>query len=470
MKNHEEIKHELNKVGPGFCLAKWTQVTIHLQMGQTHSCHHPNTHAISLSETKRNPSALHNTKYKKEMRKQMLEGKRPKECDYCWNVEDTSDRFSDRVYKSQEPWSQPFLEEIKTSDWRNDYNPRYVEVAFSNVCNFKCSYCGPSFSSLWVQEAQKYGPYPTDDNFNDISWLEKTNRMPFKANEENPYLESFWKWWPDLYRDLHTFRMTGGEPLLSPDFWKILDYIINEENPNTKLKLGINSNLGVSDVLIDRLIEKIKIIEERNLVSELILYTSCDTAGTHAEYIRHGLNYDRWTGNIDKILTHCKKTSIVNMSTFNALSIPRYKELLAFIYDMKKKHNSPDRYWCPAIFIDSSYLRHPALNSVKILPIEWKEKVIEAADFAESLRTIKDWEGDEWFPWYMGFTDIEIDKLRRIADWMADEDPDGVKDRHRRNFYNFFTEHDRRRGTDFKSTFPVFAEFYDNCGKIKQHE
>jgi hypothetical protein len=31
----------------------------------------------------------------------MLEGQRPDECDYCWNVEDNSDRFSDRVFKSQ---------------------------------------------------------------------------------------------------------------------------------------------------------------------------------------------------------------------------------------------------------------------------------------------------------------------------------------------------------------------------------
>ena len=27
-------------------------------------------------------------------------------------------------------------------------------------------------------------------------------------------LKEFWRWWPDLYRDLHTFRITGGEPML----------------------------------------------------------------------------------------------------------------------------------------------------------------------------------------------------------------------------------------------------------------
>ena len=104
------FKKTLNKTGCGFCLAKWTQVTIHLQTGETHSCHHPTPHKIPLTELKRNPSALHNTKFKKQKRKEMLEGKRPKECDYCWNVEDNSNEFSDRIYKSNEPWSKPYLE------------------------------------------------------------------------------------------------------------------------------------------------------------------------------------------------------------------------------------------------------------------------------------------------------------------------------------------------------------------------
>ena len=111
-------KRKLDKVGCGFCLAKWTQVTVHLQNGHTHSCHHPKTHKIPLEELKRNPSALHNTIFKKKRRKEMLQGGRPKECDYCWNIEDNSDRFSDRVFKSQESWSLPHYDEIKNTDWR----------------------------------------------------------------------------------------------------------------------------------------------------------------------------------------------------------------------------------------------------------------------------------------------------------------------------------------------------------------
>jgi len=107
--DRDKIREELNSTGCGFCLAKWTQVTVHLQLGRTHSCHHPDTHSIPLVELARNPSALHNTKFKKEKRKEMLEGKRPSECQYCWNVEDNSTQYSDRIFKSSEPWSLPHM-------------------------------------------------------------------------------------------------------------------------------------------------------------------------------------------------------------------------------------------------------------------------------------------------------------------------------------------------------------------------
>jgi hypothetical protein len=230
-------KKELDAQGCGFCLAKWTQVTIHLQMGHTHSCHHPTTHKINESEIKRNPSALHNTRFKKRIRKEMLEVGRPEECHYCWDVEDASPQFSDRVFKSAESWSLPHMQEIKDLGWRGDYNPKYVEVAFSNACNFKCSYCGPSFSSAWMQEIKAEGAYPTLGKFNDLDGLIAEGKVPILHTEENPYVEAFWKWWPDLYRDLHTFRITGGEPLMSKDTWGVLDYIINEPNPNKKLRL-----------------------------------------------------------------------------------------------------------------------------------------------------------------------------------------------------------------------------------------
>ena len=51
---YTEMEEKLNEIGPGMCLAKWTQVTLQLQTGHNHSCHHPRTHKINLNEIKRN--------------------------------------------------------------------------------------------------------------------------------------------------------------------------------------------------------------------------------------------------------------------------------------------------------------------------------------------------------------------------------------------------------------------------------
>ena len=83
-----------------------------------------------------------------------------------------------------------------------------------------------------------------------------------------------------MYRDLHTFRITGGEPLMSKDTWRVLDYIIEEKNPNRNLgDYFINSNLGIPDNLVDRFIDKINKICDEDRVREFIIFTSCDSWG-----------------------------------------------------------------------------------------------------------------------------------------------------------------------------------------------
>lgn len=460
-----DVKSQLDSVGCGFCLAKWTQVTMHLQIGHTHSCHHPGTHPIPQREIKRNPSALHNTRFKKLRRKEMLEGKRPVECDYCWNVEDNSNEFSDRTFKSAEPWSLKHIQEIKDQSWKKDFNPRYVEVSFSNACNFKCSYCSPQFSTKWMEEIEEHGAYPTTDGFNGIDYLIQEDKMPIPIKDHNPYVEAFWKWWPDLYHDLHTFRITGGEPLMSKDTWKVLDYIIETDNPNKNLSLAINSNLGVPDVLIDRFIEKVNRITEEGKVKDFVIFTSCDAHGERAEYIRNGLVYNKFMDNVDKVLEKCPRINITFMVTYNALSVPNYDEMLYDVYDLKVKHKGTDRYWPGAILVDTSYLRHPQHQAVKTLMndknFDWSQNVWKQAETMYYLQA----------PYFAkqeaGYGDLEIIKMKRIYDWMISDEESNIKNMRMFNFYNYFRSHDERRGTDFCKTFPELADFYNQCKEIK---
>ena len=453
----QEVKTKLDGVGCGFCLAKWTQVTMHLGMGMTHSCHHPSPHKIPLKEVERNPSALHNTSYKKQKRREMLEGKKPEECNYCWKVEESSNSFSDRVFKSSEPWSLDQFDKIKDSHWRENFNPRYVEVSFSNTCNFKCAYCGPQYSSKWVEEIEKHGAYPTSYNFNDISNIQARGEMPYKHSELNPYVEAFWKWWPDLYKDLHTFRITGGEPLLSKDTFKVLEYIQDHHHKNPNLSLSINSNLGVPDNLIDRFIEIAKDLCENDKVRELTIFTSVEAKGAQAEYTRYGLEYDKFWSNVDKILTALPKVTINIMATFNALSVFSYDELIDKTFEMKKKHANGQRYWVSALQLDTSYLRWPTHLSVKILEPEHKTLILKSAEKA-LYYGIKEFTKDNY-----GFSNVEIQKIKRIYDYAISEDDFDVE-RNRKDFVIFVDELDKRRGTNFLKTFPELNEFY---AKIK---
>jgi hypothetical protein len=457
----EKTKEKLDKVGKGFCLAKWTQVTLQLQTGHNHSCHHPVTHKISELEVAQNPSALHNTNYKKNRRREMMEGLRPKECDYCWNIEDNSNEFSDRIYKSTEPWSMQHFDEVLKTKGEKDINPKYVEVSFSNVCNFKCSYCGPAFSSQWMDEIQQHGSYPTSTNFNNLDYLKSTDQMPIPHNKKNPYVDAFWKWWPDLYKDLHTFRITGGEPLLAKDTFDVLDFINSEPNPNRKLNLSINTNFNAPEKIFNEFREKITKLMDEERVNEFILFTSCDAHGEQANYIRHGFNYDLFMERINILLTENPKLTIIIMSTYNALSVPSYKGLIKDVYELKKKYHSAQRYYGSSVILDSSYLRWPPHQSVKILDKEWIDEVNSQAqlmDFYEQVRV-----GEDGY----GFTDIEITKVKRIAEWMKNHDDDSTFLKNRKDFFIFVRHHDMRRGTNFLEVFPEFDELYKKCRKGK---
>ena len=265
-----DMRDRLNAVSPSMCLAKWLQVSLHLPQGMTQSCYHPPTHSVPLEELAVNPGALHNTKFKIHERKQMLEGKRPEGCSYCWKIEDAEgDHLSDRHYRSSEWWSAPDFETVTGNppDW--DVKPRYVEVNFNQACNFKCMYCSPHLSTSWQEEIERWGGYKLKGlEHNNIAALEQRKMMPLKvASKENPYVQAFWQWWPEVYSNLRVFRMTGGEPLMDANTFKVLDYVY--EHPHKNLELSITSNMCPPDQkLFDKFLEKVKRLDSVDYSTE----------------------------------------------------------------------------------------------------------------------------------------------------------------------------------------------------------
>lgn len=433
---YRNVKERLDKHGTGLCLAKWTQATLHLATGRVHMCHHPVSQKVPLTEIEQTPKALFNNLHLKEQRRQMLTGVRPTECNYCWRIEDANGNdevWSDRIFKSGAPWSSSRIDDIKQAGYINDINPSYLEISFSNACNFKCSYCSPNISSQWMEEIERYGSYPTSNNFNNIQWFRQNDQLPIPNNQDNPYVDAFWKYWPELYPKLHTFRITGGEPLMNKNTFKVLDYII--DNPRKELELAVNSNLCVTPQLFDQFIEKAQKVSES--VKSLTIYTSAEAKGKRAEYVRYGMDYNLWLDNCHILLEKVPNTKLTIMSTFNALSVTSFKD---FLNDMLSLD----------MILDIPYLRYPHFLSAGILDDSFLEIMKQSTDFMKK---------------HDHFTDSSIHGLERITQMFSSELGQDYSQQ-RQDFIIFIKEYDRRRGTNFLSVFPEMEKFYRDCERL----
>jgi organic radical activating enzyme len=449
MNNLENIKKFIpimNEISPTFCLAKWHHTTIYLQTGETHSCYHPRPHKISLNEIAIDPSALHNTEQKKHERLEMLNGGKPSGCQYCWNIEAMGEDYvSDRKERNSTIYRPERFEQIKNGAWDQNINPEYIEISFGNECNFKCGYCHPKHSSAYHKEIKMHGPYTTVKNHrNDIDWF------TVYEEETNPYVDAWWRWWPEVSKTLNIFRITGGEPLLQQSTWRLLEDL--DKNPLPNLELNINSNFGVKPILVDRLVERVNKLLAEKKIKRFKMFTSMDTWGPRAEYIRTGLDLELWERNLKKYLADTD-LSITFMVTFNILTVTNFQALLEKILEWRKEYPFNRDY---RVKFDTPYLKEPLQYDMNILP---KEEFMPY--MRNHLEFIKDNVDNNN---HNKFTSLEYEKFRRVVDYMetTQYSTDKIKEG-RKDFYNWFTEYDLRRGTDFVNTFPEMVNFYNSC-------
>ena len=487
-------ENQLKNISPTMCYAKWAQVSMHLTNGMTQSCYHPPTHAIDVKALQKNPSALHNTEEKKSDRKMMLKGQRPSGCEYCWKIEDVGGR-SDRIYRSGEYWAQNSRYDIFEAMDTGNIDPRYVEVNFNQACNFKCMYCSPHLSTAWEDEVTKFGAYKIYNadqqiiEHNNVEALRNSRLMPLSVKQnDNPYVEAFWRWWPQLYKKLEVLRMTGGEPLMDINTFKILDYIY--QHPNTWLEVSITTNMcPPKEELFEKFINSLKKLEEIQIwkdeerfnpgsgnhwyvnmaVKNFAVFVSLDGVGSQAEYIRSGLDFDIMQKNIQSLLSETCNTTLTFINTFNALSIPKFKEFLQYILHLRtnyskskqgvryipiydKYHKHPDHQINPRqrIWFDVPLLRNPTWQNIQVLPEHYELYLEEAIKFMEDNSDVEN---------FCGFYEFEIEKVKRNLAVMREGNSDQYINR--KNFVKYFDEYDKRKNTSLTNTFPEFLEIYN---------
>jgi len=419
----------LDAIGPGFCILKWHYLELSLAEGLKHSCYHCPQHKIPLK------SDLHNTPTTKEVRQQMLDGLKPAEDNYCYDIEKTGN-YSDRQYLAVQ-----FIKEdpniiAKTAAYEPDEQiyPKYLTVSFTNRCQMSCIYCGAGKSSTWKKEIDEHGPYPLNVKDNYDKYMPRNDIMKV---EDNPYVDKFWKWLPDAYPHLQTIRLTGGEPLLDENTFKLLQYV--KDNPK-KLSFEISTNLMVTDRRVSNYINLVKGLPGQKC------YVSVDTWGEQAEWIRTGLKIEQFEHNLHRVLGNGIKVGI--MCTFNLLSIPNFEEWVFKMAELKQQYPG-------LLTVDVPQMVEPLHLTTRIAD----KKLINMLDKAyKSMLTYSHL-----------FEDYEISKFKRTIAWTKANLMKGEElERNRKDFVKFANEKDRRRGTNFLETFPELKEFYNDTSTTIQ--
>ena len=431
-KELEEFNHKLNSISPTLCLAKWYQTTLRLHNGQSSSCCLQEPKNLDLGSIEKNPSKLHNGEQHIYDRQRLLNGEKISECQVCWEVENQS-AFSERLFKSSDHWAKPHMDRVKEEI--DNAKPTYVEVAFSHKCQMRCCYCNSETSSSIENELQEYGPYPDRQTLKIIS------------NEKNhAYTKAFWKWLPDIYKGLKVLRLTGGEPFLSEDTFRFLDYL--QQHPNKEMDIEFNTNLSFHSTILHRFVETFKKIP-RDHYREVTFFVSLDCWGKEAEYIRFGMKTSLIEANIEKLITLFDHINITITSTINALAVCSFFDLVVKVEKWKKQ-------WGKKRIQLSSYpLIFPSFQSVELLG-------------KYALFLLKETESHIYRSQFFSLREqLMVGNIRQRCER---EIPLEKKHEYLEDFYRFFREYDRRKKTDFVKVFPSLKSFFEEGQCLAQQK
>jgi len=446
-----ETKNVIDSISKSFCAAKWYNVSIWLGNGRTASCHHPLAHSIPRAELDKDKSALHNTQFKKEQRKKMLEGERPAECSYCWRVEDAAEKesgiFSDRVYQTQRYTKEEILA-IKNMPWDANVIPKTVELAFDNLCNLACSYCNAEFSSTWNTDITSKGPYQNMKTSGGHTFKNTGHHaMPYGSkNQRNPYISKFYEWFEEIRGGLQELRVSGGEPARSPSFWQLLEMCNNET-----FDFAVNSNLIMDDDRMDTLIDAAKQFKSFDV------YTSAECMGKNQEFVRDGFEWDTWEKNMFRLHDSPNIRSVHIMMTISALSIWTVADFMDKIIAWRKKFVNKEEF-----FMSVNILRFPSFQSVNIISQDIKNKL--ADEIEEKLNRNKQY----MIGWEENQYERLIKYLRKVD--TSYEDVDTIQNKHH-DFKNFVEQYAVRRKMPIDEYMPTeFIDWFKTLKTIEKVE
>ena len=199
-----------------------------------------------------------------DLKQSLLNNERHPNCEWCWKNEDLG-------LKSHRNNSKPI------------FNISSIHIRMSNVCNFKCRMCNPSFSSSWAIENNKHKVY-----LDFVGEVLETNVFKSDTNLL-PLLSELIK-----KGSLRHISISGGEPLLSEANLTFLDFLI-ENNLSQYITLSYSTNLS-------KLTYKgVDFIQKWKKFKQVSLEVSIDGWGSQLEYGRTGCDSKTLFYNLIKV-------------------------------------------------------------------------------------------------------------------------------------------------------------------------
>lgn len=310
-----------------FCILPWIHLHVS-QNGRVSPCCNNNRYLGNVQEN--SIKDIWKGKEFEELRYQFQNSIPDKRCSHCYNIE-ASGKESMRKISNQK-----YVKELSRIN-NNNPEPIYLDIRFSNICNFKCKTCWHGNSSAWFKEGSKRNA---------------SNERIIKAFTNNfdellGYLD-----------DVKEIYFAGGEPLIMDEHYQILEELEKRELFDIELRYNTNfSTLNFKDKSILKQWKKFKKVH---------VSASIDGAFNVGEEIREGFNWNQFIENRKQMMAICPDIYFVITPTVSSLNIFNLNELHQELVNQK------------LISVNNIYLNfleRPIEFNLKSLSTEKKQKV-----------------------------------------------------------------------------------------------
>ena len=328
-------------------------------------------------------------------------GVRNPTCNYCWDQEDANLESARQRYNK----SLTDVEDVETQ-------PRVIILKPGNKCNNACRSCNAHTSSMWYKT-----DYALDDQGKTFKEYLKFFDRHKTAYNNNTQLEKRFAEWEDK---IVAWDMFGGEPMVVPMFFNILDQAVSNKNVSKKT-FHVHTN-GM--VYAEGLMEKFSKFKRASMGF------SVDAIGTKNDYIRYGSKWENIIGNLKNYVKDSEKYENIELAirtTLTPWNIYHYDETFDYF---QKLNISPSGTWC----WDEPW------NDVRYLPKKIKDAVLEKLSKYNS-------ENKNWTSMF--------DYMKK---WMATEPSDYSEKQN--SFIEFNTKIDNIRKEKFGDVFPEYSKLF----------